>query len=242
MDLSGTKRLQASFTQRPGKADLEGNGGLKVDDLKIKNLSIGKDNKIHVSITGFSRWQAARSGKPTGEQALRTALAQAGWAKGFRGAIPAMFADEALKQGTQLRANPAGRGPGTLRCRNVAADTSRNPGHGLMQQEGEVHAGLDSSKKFLRDDNLSVLLEMKELQAREFKGLNLKELVMSVRPAAYQSPSRVSERSTVSASRRRSFAASRTVGRQITLPSTLQLRRKGGRAKFAAKSRPEASG
>jgi len=183
MDLSGTKRLQAAFTQLPGNALLEGDRGLKVDDLKIKNLYIGKDNKIHVSITGFSRWQAARQGKATGEQALLIGLAQVGQAKGFKGAMPTVFARNALKQINQLRANPEGRGAEPLRDRlkrgDAHADLSGHLGLLVMERADALHSEVDKLRDFIRGENLSVLLEAKELHAREFKGLNLKELVMN---------------------------------------------------------------
>lgn len=192
MDLSGTKRLQAAFTQLPGNATLEGDRGLKVDDLKIKNLYIGKDNKIHVSITGFSRWQAARQGKATGEQALLIGLAQVGQAKGFKGAMPTVFARNALKQINQLRANPGGGGRAEeerlrselnfrdrLGARDVVANTNRHLGQVVRDQAMAVHSEVDKFHEFMVGENLSVLLEAKELHAREFKGLNLKELVMN---------------------------------------------------------------
>lgn len=174
MDLSGTKRLQAAFTQLPGNALLEvlaGDRGLQVNDLKIKNLYIGKDNKIHVSITGFSRWQAARQGKPTGERALQFELAQVGRAKGFKGVMPAEFARDALKQIHQLRDR--------LKRGDAPADLSGHLGLLVMERADALHSEVDKLRDFIRGENLSVLLEAKELHVREFKGLNLKELVMN---------------------------------------------------------------
>jgi len=47
---------------------------VKAENLNIRNLYIGRDNRAHVSNSGFMRWIASKTGRATGREAFRQAM------------------------------------------------------------------------------------------------------------------------------------------------------------------------
>ena len=84
--------LQFGWNDRTGDA--------KVENLKLKNVYIGSDQKLHVSNHGASRMWAQLRGRPTGEAALRTGMQQAG--------IPAGVIHRAMQGLTAFQQKHAG--------------------------------------------------------------------------------------------------------------------------------------
>lgn len=78
MAISGTQHLQHFLARVAGSPDSEVNiSPLKAENLNIKNVYIGRDNKVHVSNNGFYRWIAEKGGRATGAEAFKQAMEQA---------------------------------------------------------------------------------------------------------------------------------------------------------------------
>lgn len=78
MAISGTQHLQHFLAKMTGTADPNVRmGALKAENLDLKNVYIGRDNKVHVSNNGFYRWIAEKGGRAAGAEAFKQAMGAA---------------------------------------------------------------------------------------------------------------------------------------------------------------------